>query len=93
MKNFPNPFNAVTTLRFSLPEESSVSIAVYDLLGQKITTLSERVRYVAGNHAIIWDGRDQNGKLMSTGVYFYRMEAFQSGSAIYQDARKLIMLK
>ena len=92
-QNFPNPFNAVTTLRFSLPEESSVSIAVYDLLGQKITTLSERVRYVAGNHAIIWDGRDQNGKLMSTGVYFYRMEAFQSGSAIYQDARKLIMLK
>tara|TARA_B100000029_G_scaffold497744_1_gene565674 strand:- start:6794 stop:9517 length:2724 start_codon:yes stop_codon:yes gene_type:complete len=92
-QNFPNPFNAVTTLRFSVPEESSVSIAVYDLLGEKITILSDRMMYGAGNHAIIWDGRDYNGKLMSTGVYFYRMEAFKGGKAIYQDARKLIMLK
>jgi flagellar hook assembly protein FlgD len=91
--NFPNPFNAVTTLRFSVPEESAVSIVIYDLLGQKVATLSDNTIYGAGNHALIWDGRDNLGKMMSTGVYFYRMEAFSGGKTIFQDARKLIMLK
>ena len=92
-QNFPNPFNAVTTFRFSLPEESSVSIAVYDILGQEIAILANRQAYGAGNHALIWDGRNNAGRMMSTGVYLYRMEAFSSGKAIFQDARKLIMLK
>ena len=92
-QNFPNPFNAVTTLRFSLPEESFVSVAVYDILGQEIATLANRQAYGAGNHALIWDGRNNAGRMMSTGVYFYRMEAFSGGKAIFQDARKLIMLK
>ncbi|MEE2876223.1 MAG: T9SS type A sorting domain-containing protein [Candidatus Neomarinimicrobiota bacterium] len=92
-QNFPNPFNAVTTLRFSVPEESAVSIVIYDLLGQKITTLADRTPYGAGNHALIWDGRDNLGNMMSTGVYFYRMEAVSGGKAVFQDARKLIMLK
>ena len=92
-QNFPNPFNAVTTLRFSLPEESFVSVAVYDILGQEIATLANRQAYGAGNHALIWDGRNSAGRMMSTGVYLYRMEAFSGGKAIFQDARKLIMLK
>jgi len=92
-QNFPNPFNAVTTLRFSLPEESAVSIIIYDLLGQKIATLADRAYYSAGNHTLIWDGTDELGKMMSTGVYFYRMEALSGGKALFQDARKLIMLK
>ena len=92
-QNFPNPFNAVTTLRFSLPEESFVSVAVYDILGQEIATLANRQAYGAGNHALIWDGRNNAGRMMSTGVYLYRMEAFSGGKAIFQDARKLIMLK
>ena len=92
-QNFPNPFNAVTTLRFSLPEESFVSVAVYDILGQEIATLANRQAYGAGNHALIWDGRNSAGGMMSTGVYLYRMEAFSGGKAIFQDARKLIMLK
>jgi hypothetical protein len=92
-QNFPNPFNAVTTLRFSLPEESFVSVAVYDILGQEIATLANRQAYGAGNHALIWDGRNSAGGMMSTGVYLYRMEAFNGGKAIFQDARKLIMLK
>ncbi len=92
-QNFPNPFNAVTTLRFALPEESTVSIIIYDLLGQKIATLADRAYYSSGNHALIWDGHDDLGKMMSTGVYFYRMEALSGGRAVFQDARKLIMLK
>ena len=92
-QNFPNPFNAVTTLRFSLPEESFVSVAVYDILGQEIATLANRQAYGAGNHALIWDGRNNAGRMMSTGVYLYRMEAFSGGKVIFQDARKLIMLK
>ena len=92
-QNFPNPFNAVTTLRFSLPDESFVSVTVYDILGQEIATLANRQAYGAGNHALIWDGRNNAGRMMSTGVYLYRMEAFSGGKAIFQDARKLIMLK
>jgi hypothetical protein len=67
LNNFPNPFNAQTTLDYSLPVDGPVTLEVYDLLGRKIETLFEGFQS-AGEHWIIWDGGDQ-----TSGVYFYRI--------------------
>jgi hypothetical protein len=67
--NFPNPFNAQTTIRYSLPEQSMVWIEVFDILGHKIETIAEGTK-PAGSYQAIWDAGDQ-----SSGIYFYRIKA------------------
>ena len=66
--NYPNPFNPVTTLRYTLPSESAVQIAVFDILGREVTALVNEVQ-TPGEHLVQWDG-DQ----FKSGVYFVRME-------------------
>ena len=92
-QNFPNPFNAITTVKFSLPLESMVSLEVYDLLGKKINTLSSNVFYTAGNHSLVWNGKNQLGDIMATGVYFLRIEAISNNEKTFSASRKMIMLK
>ncbi len=92
-QNMPNPFNAVTTLKFSLPEESQVSLTVYDVLGHEVTTLISEEAYRSGHHALIWDGRDSFGREVSTGIYLYHLSAMKNGRVTFQDARKLVLLK
>lgn len=72
-QNYPNPFNAVTTIRFALASESQVRLTVFDLAGRQIATLIDGVRG-AGWHSASWDGTDDNGNAVSSGVYFYRLE-------------------
>ena len=92
-QNFPNPFNAITTVKFSLPSESMVSLEIYDLLGKKITTLSNDIIYSAGNHSLVWNGKNELGDILSTGVYFLRIEAISNSEKTYSASRKMIMLK
>ena len=73
-ENYPNPFNASTTISFSLPENGFVTLEVYNIAGQKVRELASE-RYPAGNHAIMWDGRNNGGSLVSSGVYFARLKA------------------
>ncbi len=73
-QNFPNPFNPETTIQFELPMNSAVSLKIYDLQGRLVKTLANR-EMPAGAHKIVWDGRDNGGALVSSGVYIYRMEA------------------
>lgn len=87
-QNIPNPFNAVTTIRFSLPEESKVSLVVYDILGQEVATLISKEPYGPGIHTVLWDGNE-----VSTGIYLYRLTALKEGVTQFQSARKLILLK
>ncbi len=87
LDNYPNPFNPETTIRFSLKEASSVSIGIYNVKGQLVKTLLSEVRE-AGNHGVLWNGRDDNGNAVSSGVYYYRMTA---GS--YIGFRKMLLLK
>ena len=68
-QNYPNPFNAQTTIQYSLPTQSLVSIEIFDLLGQKLGTLSEGFK-PAGDHQAVWDASGQ-----SSGIYFYRIKA------------------
>ena len=72
--NYPNPFNPTTTISFNVPEYSAVSIAVYNLMGEKIRTLVADSR-AAGNYQINWDGTDNHGNAVSTGMYFYELKA------------------
>ncbi len=72
MHNYPNPFNPETTIGFSIKQPGRVELTVFNVRGQKVTTLLNE-RYEAGEHSAIWRGNDERGKAVSSGVYFYRM--------------------
>ena len=72
--NYPNPFNTATTIRFEMPQQETVRLTVYDLLGRAIRTLHDGP-LEAGRHRIVWDGRSDARRPVATGVYFYRIEA------------------
>ncbi len=72
-QNYPNPFNPSTEIKFSMPENGVVSLKVYNLLGSEIKTLT-RGNFSAGTHSVIWDGTNEQGISVSTGVYIYRLE-------------------
>jgi len=69
VSNYPNPFNAQTTISYQLPEASRVSIDIYDNLGRKIKTLVDNRSFSAGEHQVTWDASEN-----SSGIYFYRLE-------------------
>ncbi len=71
---YPNPFNPSTTLRFRLSTPTTVLLAIYDLAGRQVRTLAVG-KLPEGDHAVRWDGRDENGALLSSGVYFGRLRA------------------
>lgn len=70
---FPNPFNPSTTISYQIPEAGRVRLRLYDMLGQLVTTLVDR-EVAAGKHSVVWDGRNERGEFVATGVYLYRME-------------------
>ena len=86
-QNYPNPFNAETVIRFSVGTEGRVEVTVYDLLGQSVRTVLSGWQ-AAGQHVVRWDGRDEGGHPVATGVYLYRLEA-----ADRVAARKLLLLR
>lgn len=73
-QNYPNPFNPETEIRFALPEAIHVMVQIFNTLGKEIRTLTNRT-YAAGFHTLRWDGKDQNGNPVSSGVYLYRLQA------------------
>lgn len=73
-QNYPNPFNPSTTIKYQLPENSDVILAVYNALGQRVKTLINK-KQKAGEYAISWDGIDENGIRVSSGLYFLRLKA------------------
>lgn len=86
-QNYPNPFNPTTQISFGLGRGGHVQLSVFNVLGQKIRTLVN-TNYPAGDHTVLWDGRDDNGQIVSSGVYLYRLE-----SGKYTNTRKMLMLK
>ncbi|MCI0531417.1 MAG: T9SS type A sorting domain-containing protein, partial [candidate division Zixibacteria bacterium] len=86
-QNFPNPFNATTQIRFNVPAASQVSLDVYDILGRKVRTLVNDY-LTAGVKQILWDGKNQSGDQVASGVYFYRMTAGD-----YNQIKKMVLLK
>jgi len=86
-QGFPNPFNPSTTIEFSLPARGRVELAIYNLAGQQVRKLVSSV-VDEGAHSIRWDGTDDGGSELATGVYLYRLQAGEQVSS-----RKLLLLR
>ena len=74
---FPNPFNAMTTMKFTLAQGGTTSVKIYNLLGQQVRELINQL-FTAGEHAISWDGRDDHGTQVPSGVYIARLQAIET---------------
>jgi len=85
--NYPNPFNPETTIAFSLADTEIVTIDIYNMKGQKVRTLVND-RFDSGRHSIVWNGTDDNGRYVASGIYFYRMKSGQ-----YTSSKKMILMK
>ena len=86
-QNYPNPFKPETKIQFSIPETANVNISIYNVLGQKVRTLTNRI-YPAGNYILNWDGKNDSGSHLPSGVYFYNLTT--EGRSI---SKKMILLK
>lgn len=87
LQNYPNPFNPSTSIQFTVPREGPVRLWISDAAGRTIRTLIHATR-TAGKHSVLWDGRDDAGNLVSSGVYFYTLE-----SAFSRSTRKMTLLR
>jgi hypothetical protein len=92
-QNFPNPFNPTTHIRYNLPVAASVSLTIYNALGQEVRTLLNE-RQQPGYHTAVWNGRDNAGRPVPTGVYHYRLQAKgPSGASSFTMTKKMLMAK
>jgi hypothetical protein len=86
-QNYPNPFNARTSFSISLPQETQVNLAIYNVMGQNVKTIVDDC-LAAGIHTITWDGTNESGHNVSSGIYFYRV--------VYQEnmvTKKMTLMK
>ncbi len=88
LTNYPNPFNPTTTISFSIPVESEVELSVYNIKGQKVKTVSKNI-FKTGYHSVIWNGDDESGKAVSSGVYLYKLSVTGESEII----KKCMLLK
>jgi hypothetical protein len=86
-QNYPNPFNPATTIRFGLTARATVSLRIYDAAGRLVRVLVGEPRD-AGRYSEDWDGRDNAGRSVASGVYFYRLQA-----GAFEQTRKMVLLR
>jgi len=85
--NYPNPFNPSTNISFALPEESSVQITIFDLTGREIWR-SAKTSYAAGNYTLTWNGVNQSGANVVSGIYLVRMVTSK-----YTATQRIVLMK
>jgi len=90
-QNYPNPFNPSTTIKFAIPENANVKLRVYNLLGEEIATLFNG-DMSAGYHSVDWNA-SRNGRQLSSGVYFYSIDATGTSGKKFISTKKMILLK
>ena len=86
-QNYPNPFNPSTTIRFDIPRRAGVTLVLYDILGQRVATLVDQEKG-PGRYEAVWNGRNDAGQNVSSGVYIYRLKADDR-----VQSRKLMLVK
>jgi|GEM_PF-6611519 len=86
-QNYPNPFNPATTIRYTLPARSDVTLEVYNMLGRKVATLVN-TEQPAGRYSVRWEGVNHRGDQISTGVYLYRLRANE-----FSDVKKMVFIR
>lgn len=87
-QNYPNPFNPSTTIKFGLPKEAPVTLEIYNVLGVKVRTLIAGETMSAAFHTLVWDGKNDGGVAVPSGVYLYRVHADQ-----FQASKKMTLIK
>ena len=87
-QNYPNPFNPTTTIEFSLPRTTPVTLSIINLLGEEVAVPADHVVHAAGTHRIVWDGCDRAGRPIASGVYLYRVTAGD-----FTEQRKMMLVK
>lgn len=91
-QNYPNPFNPETRIKYSLPEQATVSLKIYNLLGQEVLSMASGV-YEAGYYELTWNGHNNSGSTVGTGIYFYRFDATGVSGKRFTDLKKMVFLK
>ena len=86
-QNYPNPFNPSTNINFDLPKAAQVTINVYDIQGSQVKTLINNY-YPAGSHRVVWDGTNNSGEKINSGIYFYELS-----SGMTRIVKKMQLLK
>jgi hypothetical protein len=86
-QNYPNPFNPQTSIKYALPQDAHVCLSVYNILGQKVKTLVHE-NQSAGVRTVCWDGTDDKGNQVASGIYFYRIDADH-----FSEAKKMMLVK
>lgn len=84
----PNPFNPQTTIAFDLPEQTNVTLRVYDMSGRLVDILMNDETATEGRNEVLWNGRDLTGRVVSAGVYFYSLE-----SASFRETKRMTLVK
>ncbi len=87
-QNYPNPFNPATTIEFTLPRAEDVTLTIYNTLGQRVVRLISGSQMAAGSHQVIWNGKDDSGTLVGSGLYYYEIT-----TALNMMGKKMILLK
>ncbi len=88
LQNYPNPFNPQTTISFNLPQETIASLRVYDLSGRLVRTLLNNETAPQGLNQVVWNGRNDSGQQVPSGVFFYRLEA-----AGFTESKRMVLVK
>mgnify|MGYP000459832846 CR=1 FL=1 len=92
-QNYPNPANPTTCISYTLPQKAHVTLEIYNLLGQRVRTLVEGMKD-AGLHTVVWDGRDEFGKTLPSGIYLYQLRAGQGkGQEDFVQVRKMMLMR
>jgi len=86
-QNYPNPFNPTTTIEFTLQRAGEVNVAVFNMIGQKVKTLVNK-KMTNGSHHVVWNGLDESGQRVASGVYYYRLDTKD-----FSTTRKMVLLK
>ena len=89
--NHPNPFNPATTIQYDLPRQTQVRLSIYDILGREVALLVQGDQ-AAGYHQVIWNGRNEQGQPVSSGVYLYRLQTGPAASK-FRGIRKMLLLR
>jgi flagellar hook assembly protein FlgD len=85
---YPNPFNPQTTIAFDFPKRESVTLRVFDMSGRLVRSLITAELNTPGRHEVVWNGRDDSGRKVASGTYFYRLE-----TGNYTETKRMALIK
>ncbi|MCZ6819681.1 MAG: T9SS type A sorting domain-containing protein, partial [Calditrichaeota bacterium] len=93
-QNYPNPFNPETRIQYRIPEAAFVQLTIFNLKGQQVRML-EASQKSRGTYSVIWDGKDNIGRQVSSGVYLYRLsvEPLSENGTRFEESRKLLLIR